>query len=165
MIRLINDSTNLTFTAASAVNNQSGTDEMSSLSYGATLALNDLSFTLARAESKSSVGADGADHAVQGANATVGTDAEITGFGIGYAISDDLSVGAYFAETEEDKAKQEADIASFSAQYVIAPGLTATIAYNSFDITDTDYSGALNSHGNGLENSGSEVLAQVEFSF
>ena len=66
------------------------------------------------------------------------TGAETTGFGIGYQINDQLSVGGYFANADHDVANQSADIVSLSAGYTIATGLSATLAWNQFDLSGVD---------------------------
>jgi hypothetical protein len=108
----------LTIRAASHDNGADGMDEKSSLSFGATLALGDLTLTAANVESEAG-----------------GVEAEnLSGVGIGYGISDELSVGAYFAEQGDDEWN------SFSAEYVIAQGLTASVARNGQETNSTDAS-------------------------
>ena len=117
-----------------------GNDD-SSVSYGATLGYSDLTLTAAYADFE------------EGAN-----EPEVYGFGLGYNVSDDLFVSAYYATSEDDVSEQELDTMSFGAQYTIAPGLTATAAYNSFDIEDTTANAT-------AENEGEQFVFQVEFSF
>jgi outer membrane protein OmpU len=106
------DGMDVTLNAASFNNGKDGSDEDSSTSYGADLGLGDFAVTLATVDYNAA--------------------ASRTGLGLGYTISDDLSVGAYFAE-QGDK-----EWNSFSAQYVIASGLTATLARNGVENNGTD---------------------------
>ncbi len=106
------DGMDVTLNAASFNNGKDGSDEDSSTSYGADLGLGDFAVTLATVDYNAA--------------------ASRTGLGMGYTISDDLSVGAYFAE-QGDK-----EWNSFSAQYVIASGLTATLARNGVENNGTD---------------------------
>ena len=107
----VSDTIDLTLAAGSYDNGDSGADEKSSLSYGVTLGLGDLTLTAANAESE-----------------TGGVEADnLAGVGIGYTLTDDLSIGAYFAEQGDDEWN------SFSAEYVIAQGLTASIARNGWE--------------------------------
>lgn len=103
----LSDSLDLTVRAASFSNGQSGSDQDESLSYGATLGAGALTFTAANVDYEAETDPDSR-----------------FGLGIGYAISDDLSIGAYYAE------QGETEWNSFSAEYVIASGLTASIARN-----------------------------------
>lgn len=107
----VSDTIDLTLAAGSYDNGDSGSNEKSSLSYGVTLGLGDLTLTAANAESE-----------------TGGVEADnLAGAGIGYTLTDDLSVGAYFAE------QGNSEWNSFSAEYVIAQGLTASIARNGWE--------------------------------
>lgn len=108
----IADSFDLTLNAASFNNGKDGSDEDSSTSLGADLGIGDFAVTLATVDYNAA--------------------SSRTGLGLGYTISDDLSVGAYFAE-QGDK-----EWNSFSAQYVIASGLTATLARNGVEDNGTD---------------------------
>ena len=106
------DGMDVTLNAASFNNGKDGSDEDSSTSYGADLGLGDFAVTMATVDYNAA--------------------SSLTGLGLGYTISDDLSVGAYFAE-QGDK-----EWNSFSAQYVIASGLTATLARNGVENNGTD---------------------------
>lgn len=106
------DGMDLTLNAASYTNGESGADEDSSVSYGASFGLGDFSVTAA--------------------NVDYNEDGSLFGVGLGYAISSDLSVGAYFSEQDDTEWN------SFSAQYVIASGLTATLARNGMEDNSTD---------------------------
>lgn len=108
----------LTLAAGSHDNGASGTDEASSLSFGATLDLGDLSLTAANVEAESG--------GVESDN--------LSGIGIGYDLTDDLSVGAYFAE------QGDSEWNSFSAEYDIATGLSASIARNGQETGSSDAS-------------------------
>lgn len=107
----VSDTIDLTLAAGSYDNGASGTDEKSSLSFGATLALGDLTLTAANVEAEE----EGKE------------EENLAGVGIGYTLTDDLSVGAYFSEQGDDEWN------SFSAEYVIAQGLTASIARNGWE--------------------------------
>ena len=135
----------LTLNVAADDNGEDGDDERSSVAYGVAVDWHDLSLTLSHA--KFEVGED--------------TGAETTGFGIGYQINDKLDVGGYFANADNDTLKQSADIVSLSAEYTIATGLTATLAWNQFDLSSTLNRPA----GDPLENEGEEAIFEVEVSF
>lgn len=65
-----------------------------------------------------------------------GKDVGTTEYGLGYTISDAFSVGAAYANSEDDNKKHAGDTSSVSAQYVITPGLSATAALNNFELED-----------------------------
>jgi outer membrane protein OmpU len=116
----LTDNIDLTIRAASYDNGADGAAEINSLSYGATLALGDLTLTAANVDAE---------------NGSLAMEVEnLTGVGIGYAISDELSVGAYFSE------QGDSEWNSFSAEYIIAQGLSATVARNGQETNSTDAS-------------------------
>lgn len=119
----VTDSMDVTLNAASFNNGKDMNEEDSSMSYGATFGLGDFAVTLANVDY---------DAISYETGASAPDTASRTGLGLGYTISDDLSVGAYFAE-QGDK-----EWNSFSAQYVIASGLTASLARNGVEDNGTD---------------------------
>ena len=133
----------LTLNVAASDNGEDGTNEESSIAYGVAVSWHDLSLTLSHA--KFEVGEN--------------TGAETTGFGIGYQINDKLSVGGYFANADHDLLDQSADIVSLSAGYTIAPGLSATLAWNQFDLSGVGRSNEK------IDNEGQEAIFEVEVSF
>ena len=135
---------NITLNIAADDNSEDGEYERSSIAYGVAVDWHDLSLTLARASFE------------EGER----TGAETTGFGVGYQINDQLSVGGYFANADHDILKQSADIVSLSAEYTIATGLTATLAWNQFDLSSTAGGGTTP-----IENEGQEAILEVEVSF
>ena len=134
----------LTLKVAADDNGEDGDDERSSISYGVFVGWHDLSLTLARATFEEGEV----------------TGAETTGFGIGYQINDKLSVGGYYANADNDVANQSADIISLSAGYTIATGLSATLAWNQFDLSDTSGPGTTP-----VTNEGQEAIFEVEVAF
>ena len=135
----------LTLNVSAIDNGEDDAAERSSIAYGVAVGWQDLSLTLAHARFE----ADGT------------TGARTTGFGIGYQINDKLSVGGYYADADNDRdtVNQEAAIVSLSAGYAIATGLTATLAWNQFDLE------GVNAGGDPLENDGQEAVFQVEVAF
>ena len=133
----------LTLNVATSDNGEDGDDEESSIAYGVAVSWHDLSLTLSHTRFE-----DGEE-----------TGAETTGFGVGYQINDKLSVGGYFANADNDAEDQSADIVSLSAGYTIAPGLSATLAWNQFDLSGLDHD------DNKIENEGQEAIFEVEVSF
>ncbi len=132
----------LTLNFAARDNGEDGDAERSSVAYGVAVDWHDLSLTLSHASFE--VGEN--------------TGAETTGFGVGYQINDKLSVGGYYANADNDVLDQTADIISLSAEYAIATGLSATLAWNQFDLSDTSGTTELN-------NEGQEAIFEVQVSF
>ena len=133
----------LTINIAASDNGEDDAAERSSIAYGVAVDWHDLSLTVSHAKFE-----EGED-----------TGAETTGFGIGYQINDQLSVGGYFANADHDVLNQSADIVSLSAGYTIASGLSATLAWNQFDLSGRNFS------GDRVENEGQEAVFQVEVAF
>ena len=139
----LGDDLSLTFNIGADDNSEDGADERSSIAYGVRADWRDLSLTLAHASYE-----EGEE-----------TGAETTGFGVGYQINDKLSVGGYYANADHDVLDQSADIVSLSAGYTIAAGLSATIAWNQFDLSGVDAS------DDKIENEGQEALFEVQVQF
>jgi hypothetical protein len=130
----------LTVRVSSFNNGEEADDEVKSSAYGATLGYNDLTLTVSTAD--------------------VGDDQETTEFGIGYAVTDAVSLGAAFASSENSDENQEATVSSFSAEYIIVPGLSAVVALNNFEISDDDLTGA-----DSINNEGSGTLVSLKATF
>ena len=61
------------------------------------------------------------------------TDVSTVGYGIGYAMADDISVAANMVTSEDDESDNSMDTVSLSFSYTIAPGLNFAVAMNSYD--------------------------------
>ena len=77
-------------------------------------------------------------------------------FGIGYQVSDSLSVGASMTSSKDDVSQHETDVTSFSGQYTIAPGLSATAALNNYEVVDNYWNRA---------NDGTTIVLTVQANF
>lgn len=141
----MNSGMSFTLTAASYNNNADGTGKSTDSQYGISFGLNDLTVTAARYSGK-----------------TGNINKKATEFGIGYQITDSLSVGASMNNAESDGTKggskidQEGDYQSFSGSYKIAPGLKTTLAFNNTEVSDNRKK---------ISNDGSELVWQLEFAF
>ncbi len=87
---------------------------------------------------------------------TTENEVETTELGVGYAVHDGLSVGFSTADATNEDADEEGSFQSVSLSYTIAPGLKTTAAYNFYDVEKSD---------DLIENSGTELVWQVEFAF
>ncbi len=114
-----------TLTANSFDNGEDGADADSSTAFGGTLGLGDLTLTAATSEREEGI-----------------VDTSALQFGVGYDVSDSLSIGASWVDGESESHDQELEVVSFSLQYTIAPGLAATAALNDYSVTDTTVVGA-----------------------
>lgn len=65
-------------------------------------------------------------------------DVTTTGVGVGFNISDALSMTAAIASSEDDTSSDELETVSLSGTYSIAPGLSLAVAYNTYAYTDSD---------------------------
>jgi len=141
-----------TFRGSYADNGESNGDAEESDAFGITYVLNDITATLASSRLSAGMG----DSA---------SDVESLGYGIGYNINDQLSVGAYFGESEDDVQQHSLEVVSLSGGYTILPGLSATLALNTFELSDTG--GASNgiTSGDNAMNEGEELIFEVDFSF
>jgi outer membrane protein OmpU len=108
---------------------------------GMQLSMSDITIGMARATDK--------------ASAT--DDAEVTSYGITYAVSDALSIGAGMNKSENMSltTTKELEVTSIGAVYTIAPGLTASLASHSFDYKT----------GGTTENDGTVTQAEIKMSF
>ena len=88
---------------------------------------------------------------------TTEDEVETLELGVGYAVHDALSVGFSTADASNDDTDEEGSFQSVSLSYTIAPGLKTTAAYNFYDVERDD--------AQLLENSGTELVWQVEFAF
>ena len=87
---------------------------------------------------------------------TTEDEVETLEFGVGYAVHDSLSVGFSTADASNDDTDEEGSFQSVSLSYTIAPGLKTTAAYNFYDVERSEHL---------IENSGTELVWQVEFAF
>ena len=87
---------------------------------------------------------------------TTEDEVETTELGVGYAVHDSLSVGFSTADATNEDADEEGSFQSVSLSYTIAPGLKTTAAYNFYDVEKS---------ADLIENSGTELVWQVEFAF
>ena len=131
----------LTFTASTASNNADDAAKSDHTAYGVTASTGNLTLSAARY--------DGDD---------AGVDRKATELGIGYQVSDALSIGASTnsAESEGTGVDHEGDFQSVSGSYSIAPGLKTTVALNQYEVSDNDAT---------VSNDGSELVWQIEFAF
>ena len=83
-------------------------------------------------------------------------EVETLELGVGYAVHDSLSVGFSTADATNEDADEEGSFQSLSLSYTIAPGLKTTAAYNFYDVERSEHL---------IENSGTELVWQVEFAF
>ena len=99
-----------------------GNNGVTASSIGATVSMGDLSVTIAQNEKS----ADNASFEYSG-----------TGFGVSYVLSEGLTLKAHSKSSEDDKtAGEKSDEAAASLTYVVAPGLTANVAYTDFSHND-----------------------------
>ena len=87
---------------------------------------------------------------------TTEDEVETLELGVGYAVHDGLSVGFSTADATNEDADEEGTFRSVSLSYTIAPGLKTTAAYNFYDVERSEHL---------IENSGTELVWQVEFAF
>ena len=87
---------------------------------------------------------------------TTEDEVETLEFGIGYAVHDSLSVGFSTADASNNDTDAEGTFQSVSVEYIIAPGLKTTAAYNQYEVERNEHL---------IANNGSELVWQVEFAF
>ena len=132
--------TSLTLTGGSYSNNADGSAKSSDAHYGASLSMGAMTLTAST---------------YSGEHGDVDKDA--TEFGIGYQVSDELSLGAAFNTAESTgSVDTEGDFQSVSGSYSIALGLKTTLAFNQFDVSD---------NAARTSNDGSSIVWQLEFGF
>ena len=132
--------TSLTLTGGSYSNNADGSAKSSDAHYGASLSMGAMTLTAST---------------YSGEHGDIDKDA--TEFGIGYQVSDELSLGAAFNTAESTgSVDTEGDFQSVSGSYSIAPGLKTTLAFNQFDVSDNEAR---------TSNDGSSIVWQLEFGF
>ena len=117
-------------------------EEISTTHLGVNIGIGDLTLTAAQLSGDIS--------------ATSEDEVETLELGAGYAVHDSLSVGFSTADAKNDDAGEEGSFQSVSVSYTIAPGLKTTAAYNFYDVEKSD---------DLIENSGTELVWQVEFAF
>ena len=100
-------------------------------------------------------------------NTEVDVESSATSFGIGYDVSNDLSVAFYYTDAESDSENQSGEYTSISGNYVIAPGLSLSVALNTFELTDSDGGFALGTDvaESSATNEGDEVVVELDVSF
>ena len=104
-------------------NGEDGTDKSTTDAFGLSVSMNDLSLGVSRTSIK-----DG--------DTTTGTDVDTTGYGVGYAVNDALSVAVNLVQSEDDVSKDTLDTTSYSLSYTIAPGLNFAVAMNQYSYDD-----------------------------
>ena len=124
-------------------NGGDGNAEISTTHLGVNIGIGDLTLTAAQLSGDISKNTE--------------DEVETLEFGVGYAVHDALSVGFSTADATNEDADEEGSFQSVSLSYTIAPGLKTTAAYNFYDVEKDD--------AQLLENSGTELVWQVEFAF
>ncbi len=136
-------------TAAALDNGEGKADRSESASLGLTIEFSDIAFSASSAAWSSG---DGADK----------KQVDATEFGIGYTVSESISVGVAFTNTEVSKGKVaekgiEQEVASIGLDYTIVPGLSAAIAFNQFEVK--------NPNDTTSSNDGSNMVLSLKGSF
>jgi len=110
---------------------------------GVSLEMRDVTFTYGQANGE--------------ANAN-GVSAEISSkeFGVGFDVTDSFAVGVASSTSEDDVSKDQTDAISISTLYTIAPGLSAALAYNQYEVSKTDPA---------LNNDGTEIFVSIQANF
>ena len=154
----------LTVVGSTETNNADGGDKVSHTHYGVSYGMGAFTVTASRAKGKQGTGAGGGD-----------IEREATEFGVGFQVSDQLSVGASTASSTAEQASsmldQEGTFQSVSGSYTIAPGLKTTIALNQFSVENNGApafvaeTGTRNVTAAQNKNDGSIITWQVEFAF
>ncbi len=142
------DGMTYTITGNSFDNGEDGAAAESSTSFGGTLGLGDLTLTVSNVDIEKG---DVESSALQ--------------FGVGYDINDALSIGASWSDGESDTNDQELEVTSLSMAYTIAPGLTATAAYNDYSAIDTTASKAVAANVGTRTNDGTMLVFALTASF
>jgi predicted porin len=120
-------------------------DGKDATSLGLVLGLGDATVTVAQNTKESDNGTDAA------------YDYKSTGVGIGYTVSDSLSVAAYTASGENDKdSNYDVNENGVSFTYTIADGLSASVTHTDMDVKDNDDS---------TSTSGNYTVVAVNLSF
>ena len=107
---------------------------------GASITYGDLTVTLA----SNSLKADNGDYDYDG-----------TGVGVSYVLQEGLTLKAHTKSADDSKdATYDSNEVAASLTYVVAPGLTANVAYTDYDLTD-----------GGSKTSGSATTAYLKVAF
>ena len=115
-------------------------DGTSATSMGASITYGDLTVTLASNSHKADNGS---------------FDYDGTGVGVSYALQDGLTLKAHTKSADDSKdATYDSNEVAASVTYVVAPGLTANVAYTDYDLTD-----------GGSKTSGSATTAYLKVAF
>ena len=118
----------------------SADDGLSATSMGASITYGDLTVTLASNSYKADNGT---------------FDYDGTGVGVSYALQDGLTLKAHTKSADDSKdATYDSNEVAASLTYVVAPGLTANVAYTDYDLTD-----------GGTKTSGSATSAYLKVAF
>lgn len=130
--------------AATSDNGEDGADKDQTDSYGVNVSMGALS--LGASMSSNQVGTSSA-----------GDDVDTVGYGIGYTISDSVSVAVNMVSSEDDESDDSLDTTSLGISYTIAPGLNFAVAMNSYEYD--------NNADNNLDMDSDEIRASIQANF
>jgi len=132
------DGLSYTIKANSFDNGEDGDAASKSNHIGVSLGMGDVTFTYGQANSETNT-------------------AEVSSkeFGVGFSISD-IGLGIASSTSEDDVSKDQTDAISISTLYTIAPGLSAALAYNQYEVSKTDPA---------LNNDGTEIFVSIQANF
>lgn len=130
--------------AATSDNGEDGADKDQTDSYGVNVSMGALS--LGASMSSNQVGTSSA-----------GDDVDTVGYGIGYTISDSVSVAVNVVSSEDDESDDSLDTTSLGISYTIAPGLNFAVAMNSYEYD--------NNADNNLDMDSDEIRASIQANF
>lgn len=131
----------VTFKASNRSDGESGDNSVDATAYG-----------VAASQGAFSLAASTVTQEKKGTNKTT-----TNGYGVGYTVSDKLSVAANLANSSDDTSKNELTTTSLGASYTIAPGLNFAIAFNS---SEYDEDG-----GSAADMTTEEIRASVQANF
>ena len=130
--------------AATSDNGEDGASKDQTDSYGVNVSMGALS--LGASMSSNQVGTSSA-----------GDDVDTVGYGIGYTISDSVSVAVNMVSSEDDQSDDSLDTTSLGISYTIAPGLNFAVAMNSYEYD--------NNGDNNLDMDSDEIRASIQANF
>ena len=130
--------------AATSDNGEDGAEKSTTDSWGVNISMGDISV------------AASASSYVDG-TASAGDDVDTVGYGIGYTVSDSVSVAANMVSSEDDQSNNSLDTTSLGISYTIAPGLNFAVAMNQYEYDDDA--------DNNLDMDSDEIRASIQANF
>ena len=129
---------------ATSDNGEDGANKSQTDSYGVNVSMGALSLGASMSSFQSGTSA-------------AGDDVDSVGYGVGYTVSDQVSVAVNMVSSEDDQSDNSLDTTSLSLSYTIAPGLNFAVAMNQYEYD--------NNADNNLDMDSDEIRASIQANF